>query len=63
MVDFTIPDTVFANARQALSAGVHVVVGTTGLTDDQVAELRELAEGGRGQRADRPQLRRRRRAA
>lgn len=47
MVDFTIPDTVFANARQALSAGVHVVVGTTGLSDDQVGELRELAEGGR----------------
>ena len=47
MVDFTVPDTVFANARQALSAGVHVVVGTTGLTDDQVGELRELAEGGR----------------
>lgn len=47
MVDFTIPDTVFANARQALSAGVHVVIGTTGLGDAQVRELRELAEGGR----------------
>lgn len=47
MVDFTIPDTVFANARQALSAGVHVVIGTTGLSDAQVQELRELADGGR----------------
>ena len=47
MVDFTIPDTVFANARQALSAGVHVVIGTTGLSEAQVQELRELADGGR----------------
>jgi 4-hydroxy-tetrahydrodipicolinate reductase len=46
MVDFTIPDTVFANARAALRAGVHVVVGTTGLGEDQVAELRALAEAG-----------------
>ena len=46
MVDFTVPDTVFANAKAALEAGVHAVVGTTGLTDDQVAELRALAESG-----------------
>jgi 4-hydroxy-tetrahydrodipicolinate reductase len=46
LVDFTIPDTVFANARAALRAGVHVVVGTTGLGEDQVAELRALAEEG-----------------
>ena len=46
MVDFTVPTTVFANATTALSAGVHVVIGTTGLTDEQVAELRALAEGG-----------------
>ncbi len=46
MVDFTIPDTVFANVTAALRAGVHVVVGTTGLTDAQVGEIRDLAEGG-----------------
>ena len=46
MVDFTVPETVFANARAALRAGVHVVVGTTGLTEAQVDELRALAEGG-----------------
>jgi 4-hydroxy-tetrahydrodipicolinate reductase len=46
MVDFTIPKAVFANARAALEAGVHVVVGTTGLTDAQVDELRALAESG-----------------
>jgi 4-hydroxy-tetrahydrodipicolinate reductase len=46
MVDFTRPDVVFDNARAALRAGVHAVIGTTGLGDDQVAELRRLAEGG-----------------
>jgi len=30
LVDFTIPDTAVENARQALAAGVHVVIGTTG---------------------------------
>ena len=30
LVDFTIPDTALQNARQAVAAGVHVVIGTTG---------------------------------
>ena len=30
LVDFTIPDTALKNIRQAVQAGVHVVVGTTG---------------------------------
>ena len=30
LVDFTQPDTIVANAREAVAAGVHVVVGTTG---------------------------------
>ena len=46
VVNFTQPDVVFGNARGALQAGVHAVVGTTGLSDAQVAELRGLAEGG-----------------
>ena len=46
MVDFTVPATVFANVTAALRAGVHAVVGTTGLTDDQVGEIRALAEAG-----------------
>jgi 4-hydroxy-tetrahydrodipicolinate reductase len=36
LVDFTQPDTAVANARAALAAGVHVVIGTTGF---DVAEL------------------------
>ena len=30
MVDFTIPSTAVENAREAVAAGVHVVIGTTG---------------------------------
>jgi 4-hydroxy-tetrahydrodipicolinate reductase len=36
LVDFTIPDTVLANAREALAAGVHVVIGTTGFDPEQL---------------------------
>lgn len=45
-VDFTVPAVGFANARTCLEAGVHIVSGTTGMADDQVALLRALAEGG-----------------
>jgi 4-hydroxy-tetrahydrodipicolinate reductase len=34
MVDFTRPDTALGNAREALQAGVHVVIGTTGFDAD-----------------------------
>jgi 4-hydroxy-tetrahydrodipicolinate reductase len=30
LVDFTLPDTAMANARDAVDAGVHAVIGTTG---------------------------------
>jgi 4-hydroxy-tetrahydrodipicolinate reductase len=39
LVDFTIPNTAVQNARQALGAGVHVVIGTTGF---DVESLRGL---------------------
>jgi 4-hydroxy-tetrahydrodipicolinate reductase len=42
-VDFTHPDTVADNLRWLLEHGVHAVVGTTGLSDDDLAELTELA--------------------
>ncbi|HTX45141.1 MAG TPA: dihydrodipicolinate reductase C-terminal domain-containing protein [Solirubrobacteraceae bacterium] len=34
LVDFTLPGTVLANAREAIAAGVHVVIGTTGFDID-----------------------------
>ena len=38
-VEFTKPDAAKANIRAALSAGAHVVVGTSGLGDDDYAEI------------------------
>jgi 4-hydroxy-tetrahydrodipicolinate reductase len=46
LVDFTRPEAVFDNAHAALVAGVHAVVGTTGLSAEQVEDLRALAEAG-----------------
>ena len=39
LVDFTIPATVVSNARQAVAAGVHVVIGTTGFDLDELQGL------------------------
>ena len=47
MVDFTIPRTVMINLRTALGAGIHVVVGTTGITPENLQELRGLCETNR----------------
>ena len=42
-IDFTRPDAVRANVERCLAAGVPTVVGTTGLSDDDLASLDELA--------------------
>jgi 4-hydroxy-tetrahydrodipicolinate reductase len=39
LVDFTIPETAVQNARQAVAAGVHVVIGTTGFDVEELGEL------------------------
>ncbi len=39
LVDFTIPATVVGNARAAVNAGVHVVIGTTGFELDELRGL------------------------
>lgn len=44
MVDFTHPDSVYQNIRSAIAYGVRPVVGTTGLSPAQVAELAEFAD-------------------
>jgi 4-hydroxy-tetrahydrodipicolinate reductase len=41
LVDFTVPTTAVANAREAVAAGVHVVIGTTGF---DLGELSDLAD-------------------
>jgi 4-hydroxy-tetrahydrodipicolinate reductase len=48
VVDFTVPSTVFENARLCLEHDTHAVVGTTGLDSAQVEELRAAAARSRG---------------
>jgi 4-hydroxy-tetrahydrodipicolinate reductase len=48
VVDFTIPDTVVENALLCLERGVHVVVGTTGIDDGGLEQLRSAAERSAG---------------
>ena len=43
LVDFTLPSTAVANAREAVAAGVHAVIGTTGF---DVGELAGLSGAG-----------------
>jgi len=44
-VDFTRLDAVMGNLRWASDHGVHMVVGTTGLSADDLQEIRQLLEG------------------
>lgn len=41
-VEFTVPDSVKGNTRWLLEHGVHTVVGATGLSEDDLAELEAL---------------------
>src|SRR3954452_2286264 len=49
VVDFTTPDSAIANARDAVAAGVHAVVGTTGF---DIEELRKEVEPARADGAN-----------
>jgi 4-hydroxy-tetrahydrodipicolinate reductase len=44
LVDFTRPDTALGNARAALEAGVHVVIGTSGFDLDGLREAARAAD-------------------
>ncbi|KUP06557.1 dihydrodipicolinate reductase [Bacillus coahuilensis p1.1.43] len=44
LVDLTTPDVGYLHTKEAIMHGVRPVVGTTGFTQDQLSELRELAE-------------------
>ncbi|OXT09701.1 4-hydroxy-tetrahydrodipicolinate reductase, partial [Streptococcus sp. KR] len=35
-IDFTVPGAAFENAKFAIQHGIHPVIGTSGITDDQV---------------------------
>jgi 4-hydroxy-tetrahydrodipicolinate reductase len=48
VIDFTTPDSAFGNARLCLERGVHVVVGTTGIGDEEFGQLGRLARDSDG---------------
>ena len=43
-IDFTLPSAVYQNVKFALEHGMRPIVGTTGLTDEQQADLVRLSE-------------------
>ena len=44
LVDFTQPKSIYENALYCLNNGIKMVIGTTGLTDEQIAELERLSK-------------------
>jgi 4-hydroxy-tetrahydrodipicolinate reductase len=44
MVDFTHPDSIYDNIRSAIAYGIRPVVGTTGLSPEQIQDLADFAE-------------------
>jgi len=44
LIDFTQPVSIFENAKYCLNNGIKIVIGTTGLSDNQISELKSLSE-------------------
>lgn len=44
MVDFTMPEIVIVNAQIAIKAGIRAVIGTTGMTKEDISELAKLSK-------------------
>lgn len=44
VVDFTVPDSVYKNALEALNLGIRPVIGTTGLKESQLLDIKKLSE-------------------
>jgi len=44
LVDFTQPQSVYENALYCLNNSINIVVGTTGLSDSQIEEIKNLSE-------------------
>lgn len=43
LIDFTQPKSIYENALFCLNNGIKIVIGTTGLTDEQIETLRQLS--------------------
>jgi len=44
LVDFTQPSSIFENAKYCLNNCIKIIIGTTGLKDEQISELKELSQ-------------------
>ena len=44
LIDFTQPKSIYENALFCLNNNISIVIGTTGLTDEQIAVLKDLSE-------------------
>ena len=44
LIDFTQPKSIYENALYCLNNGISIVIGTTGLSDEQIGELKTLSE-------------------
>ncbi|MBR1776472.1 4-hydroxy-tetrahydrodipicolinate reductase [bacterium] len=44
LIDFTQPKSIYENALYCLNNGINIVVGTTGLNDEQINELKKLSD-------------------
>ena len=44
LVDFTQPKSIFENAKYCLNNNIKIVIGTTGLKDDEIEYLKELSK-------------------
>lgn len=44
LVDFTQPSSIFENAKYCLNNGIKIVIGTTGLKDDEIEYLKNLSK-------------------
>ncbi len=43
-IDFSIPTAVFANTKFAIEHGIRPVIGTSGMSEEQTAELKKMAD-------------------
>ena len=44
LVDFTQPKSIYENALYCLNNGINIVIGTTGLSDEEIDELKNLSQ-------------------
>lgn len=47
LIDFTQPNSIYNNAKYCLSNKINIVIGTTGLKDEQIEELKQMSEANK----------------